>query len=44
MLLDQAMDVSAMKWEVSYAQFRSSLQMISKEKNLWEFYYEKSSI
>jgi hypothetical protein len=40
MELDQAMDVSAMKWEVSYAQLRMS----SKEKNLWEFYYEKSSI
>jgi hypothetical protein len=44
MELDQAMDVSAMNWEVSYAQLRSSLQMSSKEKNLWEFYYENSSI
>lgn len=44
MEIDQTMDVSTMKWEVSYAQLRSSLQMSSKEKNLWEFYYEKSSI
>lgn len=44
MELDKTMDVSAMKWEVSYAQLRSSLQMSSKEKNIWEIYYEKSSI
>jgi hypothetical protein len=44
MELDKTMDVSAMKWDVSYAQLISSLQMSSKEKNIWEIYYEKSSI